>query len=701
MFLYSQDDEDHVSPEDIHIQTQTSDDQAEQADVLDVLFRCINSLVILFSHPILISNNLATKRLTPCLLDCLNSTLFIQTSTKFLQQNLSKEKIHIRSIFLLFTCLDYCTLSTTTSTLQLIPSIRKILHFWCEIPQTTDDDTSPLILRLVRLINRLALSNKESIIQENLCAFLVPHFEKLCLTNEIIDDIISLFLTLSTTIIGKRHLRRLGYVQLILPICKRFTNFWHPLALLLTQRDLNQPSFVKKLIHLLTQRTIFVLQTLATASNDTSFDSTMPSTKNQAAICAIEWLILFRTNFLSFSLIINELINYTKKVNLINTLIDTILVLQQDEESLPKLIELMLELLWTFTFSQTTNIEEILQKRLDFLRWLKTNMNNSSTNIQVISQTILYMLNMNEKNLSMCACVFVDSFFNALLLDRTSINTHRSSPRTNNFICMINCDDSHQDLCITIRDRLQSEYHYTIELISTSSCESFDNLLYILDHSSLCIFYACNRMKTDNLAHFIHRYIGQQSNPIRIITSLIENECEFEGNWIESLSFIDLQSIHREIRRHFNHSDEHDIRSPPSRISDASTASHSRNFMNYPVPCWSADDVTEWCEATQGSFETLQPLVMRLNGSALVHLAEILSIEPASMYHSLNEELLQRTGSPVPLTEYVSLRSELQQLLVQQQNQQIAMSPTPTPDDTNKNSYRKKRWKKSRLCNIL
>ena len=30
------------------------------------------------------------------------------------------------------------------------------------------------------------------------------------------------------------------------------------------------------------------------------------------------------------------------------------------------------------------------------------------------------------------------------------------------------------------------------------------------------------------------------------------------------------------------------------------------------------------------------------------------------MYHSLNDELLQRTGSTVPLTEYVSLRSELQ-----------------------------------------
>ena len=70
---------------------------------------------------------------------------------------------------------------------------------------------------------------------------------------------------------------------------------------------------------------------------------------------------------------------------------------------------------------------------------------------------------------------------------------------------------------------------------------------------------------------------------------------------------------------------------------------------------------------------------MRLNGSALVHLAEILSIEPASMYHSLNDELLQRTGTSVPLTEYVSLQSELQHLLVQKQNQRMMTSTTTIP----------------------
>ncbi len=292
--------------------------------------------------------------------------------------------------------MDYCTLSTTTITLQLIPSIRKILHIWCEISQNSLDDISPLIIRLVRLINRLALSNKDSIIRENLCAFLVPNFEKLCLTSNIIDDIVSLFLTLSTTINGKRHLRRLGYVQHILNSIKRYTNFWHPLSLLITQRDLYQSSLFKKLIHLLTQRTINIFQSLTTASNDTSIDSTTPSTKNQSIIIAIEWFILLRRNFLSFLMITNELINYTKKVNLINMLIDTILSLEQDEESLPKLIDVMIELLWTFSFSTTTNIHDTLQKRTDLIRWLKTNLNISTPNIVLASQAILSILDLNN-----------------------------------------------------------------------------------------------------------------------------------------------------------------------------------------------------------------------------------------------------------------------------------------------------------------
>jgi hypothetical protein len=312
----------------------------------------------------------------------------------------------------------------------------------------------------------------------------------------------------------------------------------------------------------------------------------------------------------------------------------------------------------------------------------------------------------------------------------------------NILICLLNADASYHELCIKLRDRLQIEQQYSMELIITSSCESLDSLIHFIDRSLLCIFCASTKMKTDNLAHFIHQYISLQSNSMPILTILIENDCELEGNWLESLTIVDIQSIPNEIRRYVNQIEDSEIRVPsrirnqiedsdirvpsrtrnqiedsdlrlPSRTSDASTISHirnvtpdelrnhSRNYINYPVPYWSPDDVTEWCEATQGSFETLHPLVMRLNGSALVQLAEILSIEPASMYHSLNDELIQRTGTSVPLTEYVSLQSELQHLLLQNQNQKMIMSPPMTPDNTNKNSYRKKRWRKSRLCTIL
>jgi len=393
------DDEDYVSPDDIQIQTHTSDDQAEQADVIDVLFRCVNSLVILFNHPILLNNTIANQILTPSLLDCLNSSLFIELSTKFLQQNLTNENIPIRSIFLLFTCLDYCTLLITSSTLHLLPLIRKILHVWCEIPQNSVDDISPLIIRLIRLINRLALSNKDSIIQENLCAFLVPHFEILCLTSNIIDDIISLFVTLSTTITGKQHLRRLGYVQYILHATKRHSQFWHPLSLLLTQRDLYQSSFFKRLIHLITQRTINIFQSLTITSSDTSFDSTT-SSKDEISFLAIEWFVLLRTSFLSFTMIVDELINYTKKVNLINMIIDTILSLVQDDENLSTLIGIMIELLWTFSFSTSTNIHDILQKRVDLCLFLKANLHTSTLNISLASQAILSILDSSNKNLS-------------------------------------------------------------------------------------------------------------------------------------------------------------------------------------------------------------------------------------------------------------------------------------------------------------
>jgi hypothetical protein len=334
------------------LQTQASDIQAEQADVLDVLYRCVNSLVILYTHPFFLNNSMIDKYLTPCLLNCLNTPLFIQFSAEFLRQNITSDKINIRTIFILFTCLDYCTLSNITSaTLLLIPSIKQILHTWCEIAQNSNDDISLLIVRLIRFINKLALENKDAIIRENLCAFLLPHFEILCQTSNLINDMTSLLISLCSTIIGKRHLRHLDFVQHILHGAKRYVQLWQPLALIITQYDLYQTSLFKRLVHLLIQRTINIFQSLTTASNDTSFDSTSPSSKNQIALAAIEWFVLFRTSFLSFTMIVNELINSTKKVNFINMLIDTILSLQQDDDISPKLIDIMIEILWTFSFS--------------------------------------------------------------------------------------------------------------------------------------------------------------------------------------------------------------------------------------------------------------------------------------------------------------------------------------------------------------
>jgi hypothetical protein len=103
-------------------------------------------------------------------------------------------------------------------------------------------------------------------------------------------------------------------------------------------------------------------------------------------------------------MIVDELINNTKKFNLINMLIDTILSLQQDEESLPKLTDVMIELLWTFAFSTSTNIHDTLQKRVDIIRWLKTNLNDTPSNIHLSSQAILLLLDSNNKSLSKCGC---------------------------------------------------------------------------------------------------------------------------------------------------------------------------------------------------------------------------------------------------------------------------------------------------------
>jgi hypothetical protein len=276
-------------------------------------------------------------------------------------------------------------------------------------------------------------------------------------------------------------------------------------------------------------------------------------------------------------------------------------------------------------------------------------------------------------------------------------------------ICVFYSDESYQELCLELRDRLHIELEYKVELISTSSYQSLDSLIQHIDRLSLCLFCASTRMKTDNLAHFIHRYISLRSYSIPILTILIEDECEMEGSWLESITMVGMQSISYHIQRHLDSIEDNDAGLP----SDTSTISHtcnissnniqnqSRNYMNCPVPHWSSDDVTEWCKATEGSFETIQPLVMRLNGSALVHLAEILSIEPASMYHSLNNELLQRTCTSVPITEYVSLRSELQHLFIQDKNQRIATNTLTTLDNEKNNDYQKKQRKRSRLCIIL
>jgi hypothetical protein len=175
-----------------------------------------------------------------------------------------------------------------------------------------------------------------------------------------------------------------------------------------------------------------------------------------------------------------------------------------------------------------------------------------------------------------------------------------------------------------------------------------------------------------------------QSYQIPSIAVLLEHDLEFDGNWLENIPIVDIQSILKEIRRHLNPQT-----SLPRKMISYKT---NNDFTQRSVCYWSSDDVTQWCEATQGNFESLRPLVMRLNGPALVHLAEILSIEPASMYHSLNDELIQRTGSTVPLTEYVSLRGELQQLFIEKQNQSIT---------TGSIHSKKRRWKNSRFCTVL
>ena len=274
--------------------------------------------------------------------------------------------------------------------------MRKILHLWCEIAPTPDDETSPLIARLVRLITRLAVINRDLIIKENLCAFLVPHFETLCLTSSLADDLVSLLITLCATTAGKRHLRRLGLVQHILPATTHASALWYPLSLLLTQRDLSVSPLFTKLVESLIQRTVHLLHSLSIV-----VDPIKSSATTQTRTVATDWLVLLRTNFLSLSRIANEFIVHKKKVNFINMLLDTLVPVQQEQDpSLSSLNEAIIELLWTLSFSLLTISSECLQKRLELCQWLTTYADVSTPTITLASHAMLSILDSSNKMFS-------------------------------------------------------------------------------------------------------------------------------------------------------------------------------------------------------------------------------------------------------------------------------------------------------------
>ena len=543
---------DQVSPDDIQFQTQTSDIQAKQADVLDVLYRCVNSLIVLYTHQSLIKNSIVEENLTPWISDCLSSPLFLQLSLQFLRQNITNDKTNIRSIFYLFTCLDYSIVSTMTA--SFLPSISHIFHIWCEIPKKSDEEMSLLIIRLIHFLNQFALENHQAIIEENISSFLLPHFDLLCQTSSLIDDLTSLIITLSSTTTGKQHLRQLGFVQHILHEVKRHVQLWHPLGLLITQQDFSQqPSFLKRLIHLLILRTTTILQSLTSATNDTSFDSISPSSKNQLAINAIEWFVLLRTHFLAFSVIINELINSTRKIHLINIFVDTILSLDQDEDIHPKLIEEMIELLWTFTLTNNTNIHETLQKHGQLCQWLKSSITESIPNILLASQAILSILDLNTKlssktSFSSFFLIYLNEFF--FQLERLLLVVLHSH-QTFSFVFSMPMNLI-MKLCITLRDRLQIEEQYSVELIVTPTCQSIDSFIHLINHTSLCLFCSSTRMKTDNLSHFIYYYLALQSYKIPLLNILLEDDLDYDGNWLGNIPIIEISSVFKELRRYFH-----------------------------------------------------------------------------------------------------------------------------------------------------
>ncbi|CAF4333135.1 unnamed protein product, partial [Adineta steineri] len=288
-----------------------------------------------------------------------------------------------------------------------------------------------------------------------------------------------------------------------------------------------------------------------------------------------------RTIFLTFLLITDGLINSTKKGNFINMLIDTILFVQQDDDIHPKLIDVMIEFLWTFSFNTSTNIHDSLQKRIDLCQWLKMNTSESIPSIRLTSQGLLSTLDLNTKT-----------------LNRSTVNRHSSIP-TNNLICLINADESHRDLCITLRDRLQIEQQYSVELVLTSTCQSIDSLIHLINRSSLGLFCASIQMKSDNLSHFIHYYMSHQSQKIPMLTILTEQDCEINGNWLENIPVVDKQSILKQIRRYLNQNDDNQLLQQQTNnshiqhsINSDEIHNQSKNYMQRPVSYWSADDVT-------------------------------------------------------------------------------------------------------------
>ncbi len=73
---------------------------------------------------------------------------------------------------------------------------------------------------------------------------------------------------------------------------------------------------------------------------------------------------------------------------------------------------------------------------------------------------------------------YFDGFL--LFLVQTTLN-RRSSIPSNIHICMLYSDESYYELCLKLRDRLQTEQQYSVELILTSTCQSIDSLIHLLN----------------------------------------------------------------------------------------------------------------------------------------------------------------------------------------------------------------------------